>query len=116
MKFDYSSGRILYISADKIVDYIKEINLDLFWIMGTHFNVDHLSAAAYIKETLGGKTGIGKQVVKAQETFGKVFNEGNEFIRDASQFDYLFVDGYEIMVGSMTTHVLHTPGHDPAII
>ena len=114
MDFDYASGRISYEHADAIVGYIREHDWHLEWLLETHVHADHLSAAPYIQQQLGGKLGIGENIVAVQETFGKVFNEGTEFQRDGSQFDRLFADGDSYMLGTMRGHVLHTPGHTPA--
>ena len=77
-------------------------------------HADHLSAAPYIQEKLGGKISIGQGITIVQDTFGKVFNEGTEFQRDGSQFDVLFDDGDTYMIGKMQGVALHTPGHTPA--
>ena len=114
LDFDYASGRISFESADKIIAYIRANDLTLEWIIETHVHADHLSAAPYIQNELGGKIGIGQEIVQVQETFGKVFNEGTEFQRDGSQFDKLFADGDEYHVGDIAGKVMHTPGHTPA--
>ena len=93
LDFDYASGRTDTRSADAIIAYIQTEDLDLQWILETHVHADHLSAAPYIQEQLGGKIGIGERITQVQETFGKVFNEGTRFARDGSQFDQLFRDG-----------------------
>ncbi|WP_321363414.1 MBL fold metallo-hydrolase [uncultured Celeribacter sp.] len=114
MDIDYAAGRITYESADEIIAYVKEQGLKLEWLIETHVHADHLSAAPYIQDKLGGKIGIGEHIVTVQETFGKVFNEGTEFQRDGSQFDRLFKDGDTYSVGSMHCFAMHTPGHTPA--
>lgn len=114
MDFDYAAGRITYQSADRIIAHIREQGWTLEWLIETHVHADHLSAAPYIQQQLGGKLGIGENIVVVQDTFGKVFNEGTEFQRDGSQFDRLFADGDSYTIGTMTAHVLHTPGHTPA--
>ena len=114
LDFDYASGRISFESADKIIAYIRAKGLTLEWIIETHVHADHLSAAPYIQNELGGRIGIGQEIVQVQETFGKVFNEGTEFQRDGSQFDKLFADGDEYHVGDIAGKVMHTPGHTPA--
>jgi glyoxylase-like metal-dependent hydrolase (beta-lactamase superfamily II) len=86
----------------------------LQWQIETHVHADHLSAAPYIQQKLGGKIGIGENITVVQETFGKVFNEGTEFQRDGSQFDALFTDGDTYEIGTMTAFAMHTPGHTPA--
>lgn len=114
MEFDSASGRLTVEGADRIIDYIVKRHLDLEWIIETHVHADHLSAAPYIQEKLGGKIGIGSYITVVQNTFGKIFNSGTEFARDGSQFDRLFEDGEEYLVGNMTCHAIHTPGHTPA--
>jgi glyoxylase-like metal-dependent hydrolase (beta-lactamase superfamily II) len=114
MDIDYAAGRITHDGADKIIAHIREHGLELEWIIETHVHADHLSAAPFIQEQLGGKLGIGENITIVQDTFGKIFNEGTEFQRDGSQFDRLFGDGDFYQIGFMTAHVMHTPGHTPA--
>jgi glyoxylase-like metal-dependent hydrolase (beta-lactamase superfamily II) len=111
---DYAAGRITYRSADAIVADIRRRGLTLEWLIETHVHADHLSAAPYIRERLGGRIGIGDRITVVQETFGKLFAEGPEFRRDGSQFDHLFADGERYRIGGMTGVALHTPGHTPA--
>lgn len=114
MDIDYAAGRITYTHADKMIAYIQKNDLKLEWIIETHVHADHLSAAPYIQGKLGGKIGIGDQIMVVQDTFGKVFNEGTEFQRDGSQFDALFKDGDTYRVGQMQAQTIYTPGHTPA--
>ena len=114
MDIDYAAGAISYEGANEIIHFIEENNLELEWIIESHVHADHLSAAPYIQQKLGGKIGIGENIMIIQETFGKVFNEGTKFQRDGSQFDALFKDGDTYRVGTMTAITLHTPGHTPA--
>lgn len=114
MDIDYAAGRITYDHADELIRIIRENGWSLEWIIETHVHADHLSAAPYIQQKLGGKLGIGENITVIQDTFGKVFNEGTEFQRDGSQFDKLFADGDSYQIGAMTAYVMHTPGHTPA--
>jgi glyoxylase-like metal-dependent hydrolase (beta-lactamase superfamily II) len=114
MDIDYAAGRITHEGADKIIAYIRELGLDLEWIIETHVHADHLSAAPFIQDQIGGKLGIGENITIVQDTFGKIFNEGTEFQRDGSQFDQLFGDGDSYKIGAMTAYAMHTPGHTPA--
>ena len=116
LDFDYASGRTDTRSADMVVAFIRAENLDLHWVLETHVHADHLSAAPYLQQRLGGQIGIGDRITQVQETFGKVFNEGTEFARDGSQFDRLFRDGDSLMVGQLRVDVLHTPGLTPACL
>jgi glyoxylase-like metal-dependent hydrolase (beta-lactamase superfamily II) len=114
MQFDVAAGRLSYESADEIIADIETRGLKLEWIIETHVHADHLSAAPYIQQELGGKDGVGEGIMIVQETFGKVFNEGTEFQRDGSQFDALFKDGDTYMIGNMLAVAMFTPGHTPA--
>jgi glyoxylase-like metal-dependent hydrolase (beta-lactamase superfamily II) len=116
LDFDYASGRTDTTSADRIIAFVQREGLSVDWLLETHVHADHLSAAPYIQQRLGGKIGIGDRITDVQDTFGKVFNEGTEFQRDGSQFDQLFVEGDSLMIGQMRADVLHTPGHTPACL
>ena len=114
--YDMVAGRTSTEAADPLIAYIKANNLVCEWILETHVHADHLSAAPYIQEQIGGKMGIGDNITVVQDTFGKIFNAGTEFERDGSQFDRLFKDGDEFSIGSISVDVMHTPGHTPACV
>ncbi|MCC1481229.1 MBL fold metallo-hydrolase [Roseibaca sp. Y0-43] len=116
LDFDYASGRTDTSSADAVIAFVQEKGYRVEWLLETHVHADHLSAAPYLQEKLGGKIGIGRNITIVQDTFGKVFNEGTEFQRDGSQFDQLFSDGDSIHIGQLRVDVLHTPGHTPACL
>lgn len=114
LDYDAASGRTSFGSADAIIAYVHEHDLAVEWLLETHVHADHLSAAPYIHEKVGGKLAIGRAILQVQEIFGKVFNEGTEFARDGSQFDRLFNDGDQFTIGNLQATVLHVPGHTPA--
>ncbi len=116
LDFDYAAGRTDVRSADTIIQYVRDNDLKVEWVLETHVHADHLSAAPYLHEQLGGKTGIGARITDVQEIFGKAFNAGTEFARDGSQFDRLFKEGDTFTIGGLEGHVLHTPGHTPACL
>ncbi|MDX1780543.1 MAG: MBL fold metallo-hydrolase [Thalassovita sp.] len=116
LDFDYSSGRTDTKSADEVIEFVQKNDLKVEWLLESHVHADHLSAAPYIQERVGGKIGIGDRIKIVQDTFGKVFNEGTEFQRDGSQFDQLFVEGDSFHIGQLRGDVLHTPGHTPACL
>lgn len=116
LDFDYASGRTDTRSADAVADWVTAQGLTVDWILETHVHADHLSAAPYLQERLGGKVGIGDRITVVQDTFGKIFNEGTRFQRDGSQFDRLFREGDVFMIGQLRGEVLHTPGHTPACL
>lgn len=114
LDYDAAAGRTSTKAADEVIAFVKERGFDVQWLLETHVHADHLSAAPYLKEKLGGKIAIGANITIVQDVFGKVFNAGTEFERDGSQFDALFKDGDRIRVGEMTGYAMHTPGHTPA--
>ncbi|MEX1036723.1 MAG: MBL fold metallo-hydrolase [Sneathiella sp.] len=116
LDYENSSGRTATTAADEIIAYVKEHDLDVGWILETHVHADHLTAAPYLQEKLGGTIGIGRVVTTVQSTFKKVYNFGDEVSSDGSQFQHLFEEGERIQIGSMTLEVIATPGHTPACI
>ena len=112
--FDQPSGRTSFVSADAMITYVKETGLTVEWILETHAHADHLSAAPYLKEKLGGKIAIGSKITTVQSVFAKIFNEGDDFPCDGSQFDNLFEDGDSFTIGSIRAVALNVPGHTPA--
>ena len=115
LDYDSASGRTDTSSADEIVEYLKEANLDVDWIIETHVHADHLSGAPYLQQQVGGQTGIGANVTAVQSVFRDIFNIG-DLATDGSQFDHLFVNGESFKLGEIDAQVIATPGHTPACI
>ena len=116
LDFDPASGRTSFASADAVIAFITSENLKVTWLLETHAHADHLSAAPYLKEKVGGRIAIGERIVTVQQTFGTLFNAEPEFRRDGSDFDHLFSDGDQFKIGDIEATVLHVPGHTPACI
>lgn len=116
LDFDQPSGRTSTASAEAVVTYVREQGLGVDWIIETHAHADHLSAAPFLKEQLGGAVVIGAAITTVQQTFAKVFNEPDSFARDGSQFDRLMGDGEQFMLGDIPVIALHVPGHTPACL
>ncbi|UOR15817.1 MBL fold metallo-hydrolase [Qipengyuania aquimaris] len=114
LDYDAAAGRTSQGSADLMIEYVEKQGLEVEWLIETHAHADHLSAAPYIQEKLGGKLAIGREIIRVQEVFGKLFNAGTDFERDGSQFDHLFEDGETIQLGEIQMIALHVPGHTPA--
>jgi glyoxylase-like metal-dependent hydrolase (beta-lactamase superfamily II) len=114
LDFDEKAGRTSTQAADEIIAFVQSEGLAVDWLLETHAHADHLSAAPYLQEKLGGKLAIGQGITTVQDVFGKVFNEGTEFRRDGSQFDRLFADGDAFAIGGIAAVALHVPGHTPA--
>ena len=114
LDYDPASGRTSHATAQRLVDYVCEQDLKVQWLLETHVHADHLSAAPYLRQQLGGQLAIGDRITVVQDTFGKLFNAGTEFATDGNQFDHLFKDGETFSVGNLQARALHTPGHTPA--
>lgn len=116
LDYDPDSARTSHRSADRLVRYIRDHDLTVDWILETHAHADHLTSAQYLKAKLGGKIAIGERITDVQAIFKNIFNEGEQFATDGTQFDHLFGDGDEFKIGGLTGRVISTPGHTPACI
>lgn len=114
LDFDQPSGRTSTEAADAIVAHVHAKGLTVRWLLETHAHADHLSAAPYLQDRVGGRIAIGREILTVQQVFGTIFNEGPDFARDGSQFDHLFEDGEAFAVGGIQAVALHVPGHTPA--
>lgn len=114
LDYEAASGRTGHAAADRIIGFAQAQGLTIEWVIDTHVHADHLSAAPHVQERLGGKLAIGEHIRAVQETFGMLFNVEDGFARDGSQFDHLFVDGEQYMLGDIAAQAIHTPGHTPA--
>ncbi|MBY6013299.1 MBL fold metallo-hydrolase [Qipengyuania gaetbuli] len=114
LDYDAAAGRTSNGSADLIIEYVTKNDLTVTWLIETHAHADHISAAPYLQEKLGGRLAIGREIIRVQEVFGKLFNAGTDFQRDGSQFDHLFDDGETFKLGTLEGIALHVPGHTPA--
>lgn len=114
LDYNPNAGSTSYLGAQRLVDFVRDQDLTVEWLLETHVHADHLSAAPWIQQQVGGRLAIGDHIRQVQETFGQVFNAGSEFARDGSQFDHLFHDGDTYQVGKLQARALHTPGHTPA--
>ena len=114
LDYDPKSGRTAHSTADQLIARVRELGATVQWILETHVHADHLSAAPYLQQQLGGKLGIGEHITTVQNVFGQLFNAGSEFARDGRQFDHLFADGERFNIGSLQARAMHTPGHTPA--
>tara|TARA_R110001592_G_scaffold37188_2_gene124215 strand:+ start:459 stop:1322 length:864 start_codon:yes stop_codon:yes gene_type:complete len=114
LDYDPAAGRTSFTSADRLITYVREQELEVDWLLETHVHADHLSAALYLKSELGGQLAIGENITIVQQTFGKLFNAGAAFATDGRQFDHLFKDGDTFQIGNIEACAVHTPGHTPA--
>ncbi|RXZ30957.1 MBL fold metallo-hydrolase [Oxalobacteraceae bacterium CAVE-383] len=114
MDYDPNAGHTGYGSADALLARVRQLDGAVQWILETHVHADHLSAAPYLQEKLGGRIGIGQHITAVQNVFGKLFNTQGQMAQDGSQFDHLFADGEQFHVGNLNVTAMHTPGHTPA--
>ena len=115
LDFDPKSGRTSHRSADRVVDYVRQSGLTVEWLLETHAHADHFSAAPYLKEKLGGETGIGLHIRDVQKAFKTIFNAA-DMNTDGADFNRLFDDGDHFNIGELDVRVVHTPGHTPACL
>ena len=114
--YDSKSGWTNTEKADEIIGIVQDRGYTVDWILETHVHADHLTAAPYLRDALGGQTGIGDQIGKVQAAFKTVFNAGDDLPTDGSQFDHLFGNGEIFTIGGLRGRVIHTPGHTPACV
>ena len=114
LNYDSKSGRTSTHSADEVIQFIQNEELKLAWILETHAHADHLTAAPYLQEKLGGKLVIGNHITNVQSVFKGVFNLEEGFAVDGSQFDHLLTDGESLDFGELSLKALYVPGHTPA--
>jgi glyoxylase-like metal-dependent hydrolase (beta-lactamase superfamily II) len=114
LNYDPKSGRTSTRSADEVIQFIQGEELKLTWILETHAHADHLTAAPYLQEKLGGKLVIGDHIASVQSVFKGVFNLDKDFAVDGSQFDHLLRDGESLVFGELSLKALYVPGHTPA--
>ena len=116
LDYDPVSGRTSIDSAQKIVDHVGDKKLTVDWIVETHVHADHLTASVWLKEKLGGKTGIGAGIREVRATFGALFNATDVLDAEDAPFDDLFADGATFNIGNIESRVMATPGHTPACV
>lgn len=114
LDFDFKSGRTATRQADRVLAYIRDHGLEVQWILETHAHADHLSAARYLQEAVGGRIAIGERIKEVQSAFKKLFNLERSFLPDGAQFDHLFKDDEVFKIGGLEARALPVPGHTPA--
>ena len=113
LDFDPKSARTSTASAQAIVDHVAAQGLQVQWLLETHAHADHLSAAHWLKQTHWpeARIAIGEGIRTVQKTFRPIFNLGEHFLIDGSQFDQLFADDETFAIGAMPARVIAVPGH-----
>ncbi|PUE58770.1 MBL fold metallo-hydrolase [Limnohabitans curvus] len=116
LDYDPKSGRTSTQSADQVIAFVREKNLQVQWILETHAHADHLTAAPYLKAQLGGQTAIGDHITAVQRVFKGVFNLEANFKEDGTQFDHLLQMDETFAIGNLSAKALYVPGHTPACV
>src|SRR5215470_2072319 len=120
LDFDARAGRMSSRSAQAVVDWVKSEGLEVEWLLETHAHADHLSAAPWLQQRVGGRIAIGSHITQVQRTFGMLLNAPDVLAYDATPahqpFDRLFADDEVFHIGTLPVQVWHTPGHTPACV
>jgi glyoxylase-like metal-dependent hydrolase (beta-lactamase superfamily II) len=114
LDFDPRSGRTSTRSADAVLDYVRQQQMPVRWLLETHAHADHLSAAPYLADLVDARIAIGGSIRAVQHAFADIFHTGAA--EDGSQFDHLFAPDEVFMIGHMEARAIHVPGHTPADI
>ena len=115
LDYNPKSGRVSHATADRLIEHVRRNGLGIDWLLETHAHADHLSAAAYLREQLGGRIGIGRHICDVQRVFKGLFNI-KDLDTEGGDFDYLFGDNEVFVIGEIEVRILHTPGHTPACL
>lgn len=113
LDFDPRSGRTDTASARKLLGIVGRHQLGVEWLLETHAHADHLSAGHWLKARHfpGARLAIGLGIVEVQKTFRTIYNLGERFPVDGSQFDHLFADGERFAIGGLDALTIPVPGH-----
>lgn len=111
LDYDPRSGRTSTTSADAAIAFVRMQHLNPVWLLETHAHADHLSAAPYLKQELGGRIAIGSHIAEVQRAFARVFPQAPGVRRE---FDHLIEPDEVLTIGALELHALHVPGHTPA--
>lgn len=113
--YDPAASKLTTSSVDDVLNFVKENNLNVHYVLETHAHADHISGSQVIKKRLPQvKVGIGAQIKEVQKLFKGFFNLGENFKADGSQFDVLLEEGKTLQAGTLKIETLYTPGHTPA--
>lgn len=115
LDYQAAAGRIRTHSAERLVERVQALGLQVDWLLETHAHADHLSAAYHLQQRLGGRIGIGAGIAGLQRHFGPLLN-ATDLSGSGQEFDTLFAEGDVVPVGELNLQVLHTPGHTPACL
>jgi len=110
------AGAVTTESADEILTYVRDGGLEVVRVLDTHPHADHFSAAPYLSAKLGAPTAIGEKVTEVQKLWKDLYHLEDDFPTDGAQWDHLFAEGEDFMVGEIPVKVMFSPGHTLASI
>ena len=116
LNYDQFTGHFHTRSADAVIQFIEQRQLRTQWILETHMHADHITAAHYLKQQLGGEIAMGSGVKQILDYWIPVFESEQDTCLGGTDYDVLFEDGDGFAVGDDRVTVWHTPGHTPACV
>ncbi len=118
LDYDAAAVRTSRASLTQVVEFVRQEQLKVHFVLETHAHADHLSSGHDLVTEFfsSAQLAIGRNITQVQATFKKIFNLPPDFKTDGSQFDRLLDDGEEFAAGSLQIQVIHTPGHTPACV
>ena len=99
--------------ADKILNRIKELGIEMKAILVTHGHFDHVGAVAPLKRELNVEFLAHKDDLFFIEDGENAARRWGVMIEQPPKPDRFIKDGDTIEVGNYELEVLHTPGHSP---
>ena len=99
--------------ADKILNRIKELGIEIKAILVTHGHFDHVGAVAPLKRELNVEFLAHKDDLFFIEDGENAARRWGVMIEQPPKPDRFIKDGDTIEVGNYELEVLHTPGHSP---
>ncbi len=100
-------------AVDALSERIRDLDLNVHFVLETHAHADHLTAAQALRERFGAQIVVSDQMPVVQRVFAGIFNVDG-FVPDGRDFDRLVADGEVLRAGSIEIEALSTPGHTPA--
>ena len=97
--------------AGLILSAIKNLSVDVKYILLTHGHFDHISAAEEVRKQTGAKIAATSET--ADMTLDPVLNLAKEYAKASTSFscDIVLADGDEIILDELTFKMISTPGH-----
>jgi len=99
--------------ADNILKVVKELGIEIKYILATHGHFDHVGAVAPLRRELKAEFLAHKEDFFFIEDGESAARRWLVDIEQPPKPDRFIKDGEKIKVGGFELEVLHTPGHSP---